>query len=182
MLDTSRARLLDLIKTRGAVSFGRFVLASGQESNVYVNSKKAMLNSEVLWLLGDIFWEMTKDLNIQAVGGPEVGAIPIAVAAALRYHQEGRALEGFFVRGEAKSHGNKDLVEGVLKPEFRVVVVDDVFTKGTSVLRAVTEVERVGAEIVAVSCIVDREQGARERLSRFKYLPIFRLTDLGIAG
>src|SRR2546428_9209745 len=101
MAESSRPRLLELFKSR-AVSFGRFTLASGKESTYYINSKKALFNSEAVWLLGDILWQLTRDLNVQALGGLEVGAIPMATAAALRYHEEGRQLEGFFVRNEAK--------------------------------------------------------------------------------
>src|SRR5262249_20098970 len=180
MYDSSRARLLEVFKSR-AVSFGRFTLVSGKESTFYINSKKALFNSEAVWLLGDVLWHMTRDLEIQAMGGLEVGAIPMATARALRYHEHGKSLEGFFVRKEAKGHGSKQRVEGVVESGFRVAVVDDVFTQGSSVLQAIEEVERIGAKIVAVICIVDRLEGARERLApRYNYLPIFTIRDLGI--
>ena len=175
----SRARLLELFKSR-AVSFGDFTLASGKKSTYYINSKKALFNGEVVALLGEALWELTKDLNIAALGGLEVGAIPMAVAAALRYQQEGRSLEGFFVRKQAKTHGSQERIEGVIRPGWRVAVVDDVFTQGNSVLQAVQEVERLGAEVAAVLCIVDRLEGAREKLARYRYLPIFTIRDFGI--
>jgi orotate phosphoribosyltransferase len=180
MSEQSRSRLLELFKAR-AVSFGRFQLASGKESTYYIDSKKALFNSEAVWLLGDVLWDLTRDLDLQALGGLEVGAIPMATAAALRYHEQGRPLEGFFVRKQAKAHGSQERVEGVVRPGFRVAVVDDVFTQGTSVLQAVAEVERVGAVVAAVLCIVDRLEGARERLApRYAYRPIFTIRDFGI--
>src|SRR5262249_54139494 len=173
-------RLLGLFKER-AVSFGKFKLASGKESTYYINSKKAFFNSEVIWLLGEVLWQLTKDLNVQAIGGLEIGAIPMATAAALRYHEEGRNLEAFFVRKQAKEHGSQERVEGIVKPGFRVAVIDDVFTSGSSVMQAIEEVEKVGAKVVAVSCIVDRLEGAREKLAtRYQYLPIFTIRDFGI--
>jgi orotate phosphoribosyltransferase len=180
MSHQSRSRLLELFKGR-AVSFGKFTLASGKESTYYINSKKVLFNSEAVWLLGDILWDLTKDLNIQAIGGLEIGALPMATAAVLQYHAHGRQLEGFFVRKQTKDHGSQQRVEGVVPPGARVAVIDDVFTQGTSVLQAITEVERAGAEVVAVSCIVDRLEGARDRLaSKYRYLPIFTIGDLGI--
>src|SRR5947209_12379295 len=119
----SRARLLELFKQR-AVSFGDFTLVSGKKSTYYINSKKALFNGEVAWLLGDVLWHMTRDLDIQALGGLEIGAIPMATAAAMRYHEEGRRLEGFFVRKEAKGYGSQQRVEGVVREGFRVAVVD----------------------------------------------------------
>jgi len=182
MTSANRERLLELFKSR-AFSFGRFKLASGKEGTYYINSKKAFFNSVVIALLGEALWDLTKDLNIQAMGGLEVGAIPMAVAAAQRYHLEGRALEGFFVRKQVKEHGSQERVEGVLKPGDRVAVVDDVFTSGGSVEQAIQEVEKAGAEVVAVCCIVDRLEGARERLAgRYRYLPIFTIRDFGIAS
>lgn len=180
MTQSSRARLLELFKIR-AISFGRFTLASGKESTYYINSKKVLFNAEAVWLLGEMLWDLTKDLNIQAIGGLEVGAIPMATAACLHYHSHGRPLEGFFVRKQAKDHGSQQRVEGVVQAGYRVAVIDDVFTQGTSVLQAISEVERLGAEVVAVSCIVDRLEGARERLaSRYNYLPMFTIRDFGI--
>jgi len=180
MANDSRTRLLELFKAR-AVSFGRFTLASGKESTYYINSKKVLFNAEAVWLLGDILWELTKDLHIQAIGGLEIGAIPMATAAALHYQMHGRPLEGFFVRKQAKDHGSQQRVEGVVEPGFRVAVIDDVFTQGASVQQAITEVEKLRATVVAVSCIVDRLEGARERLAgRYNYLPIFTIRDFGI--
>jgi orotate phosphoribosyltransferase len=175
----SRARLLELFKTR-AIFFGQFTLASGKQSSYYINSKKAIFNAEAVWLLGDVLYQMTREQNIQAIGGPEVGAIPMACAAAMRYHEHGERIEAFYVRKQAKSHGTREMVEGLVRPGDRVAVVDDVLTTGGSVLQAIQEIQRVGAKVVAVLCIVDRLEGAREALSPHSFLPIFTIRDFGI--
>jgi orotate phosphoribosyltransferase len=179
MSEASRRRLLELFKAR-AFSYGRFTLASGKESTYYINSKKALFNSEAAALLAEALWERTRDLDIEAVGGLEVGAIPMATALVMRYHQEGRPLEGFFVRKHAKAHGGQERLEGVLPPGARVAVVDDVLTTGGSALQAVAEVQRAGGKVVTVVCIVDRLEGAREQLARFHFQPIFTIRDFGV--
>src|ERR1700729_3138550 len=151
-MSTARAQLLQSFKTR-ALSFGDFTLASGKKSTYYVNSKKAIFNGEVINLLSEVLWEMTRELNIDAAGGLEVGAIPMATALAQRYALNGRPLEGFFVRKQAKEHGAKQRVEGVLRSGMRVAVLDDVLTTGGSVVQAIEEIEKVGAIVVAVVCI-----------------------------
>lgn len=180
MSSSSRQRLLELFRSR-AFSLGRFTLASGKESNYYINSKKVLFHSEAVALLGEALWDATRDLNIQAIGGLEVGAIPMATAAVLAYHQHGRELEGFFVRKQAKGHGSKDRIEGVLPASARVALVDDVLTTGGSVQQALTEVEQAGATVMAVICIVDRLEGARELLSpRYNYQSLFTIRDFGV--
>jgi len=180
MSTEARSRLLELLKTR-AFSFGNFTLASGKQSNYYINSKKVIFHSAAVALLGELLWEATRDLNVQAMGGLEVGAIPMAAAAAMRYHQEGRSLEGFFVRKEAKTHGSQERIEGVLEGGMRVAMVDDVLTTGGSVMQAIAEVEKRGAEIAAVICIVDRLEGARELLaSKYAYAPMYTIRDFGV--
>jgi orotate phosphoribosyltransferase len=175
----SSPRLRELILER-AFKFGTFTLASGKTSSFYINSKKILFHSEAIALLADAFWEKMHDLDINAVGGLEVGAIPLTSAIVYRYHQAGRQLEGFFVRKQAKEHGSKERIEGVLPERPRVAIVDDVLTTGGSALQAVQEVERAGATVVAVLCIVDREQGAREAFAKYTYRPLFTLTDLGV--
>src|SRR3954469_5071863 len=109
MNDPVRERLLELFKAR-AVAYGDFVLASGQRSNYYINSKQVLFHSEALALVGELLYLATADLDVQAVGGLEVGAIPMTAACVCRYHHAGRVLEGFFVRKAAKGHGSKERV------------------------------------------------------------------------
>ena len=180
MSDPKRLRLLELFRSR-ALLFGKFVLASGKESTYYINSKKALFHSECAALLGDALFETTKDLNIQAIGGLEVGALPLAAAAVIRYHDAKRELEGFFVRKQTKDHGSKERIEGVLEPGWRVAIVDDVLTTGGSALEAVKAVEERGAVVAAVVCVVDRLQGARELFApKYPFLPLFTIRDFGI--
>src|SRR5262249_28560114 len=128
-IDAVRARLKDLFLSR-SVSFGNFKLASGQTSTYYINSKKVLFNSEAIALLGELLYDATCDLDIQAIGGLEIGAIPMVAAAAMRYHQMGRSVEGFFVRKQTKEHGSRERVEGRIQRGDPVVVIDDVLTTG----------------------------------------------------
>ncbi|MFM7149046.1 MAG: orotate phosphoribosyltransferase, partial [Gemmataceae bacterium] len=106
---------------------------------------------------------------------------PLTAALVMKYHLEGRPLEGFFVRKQPKGHGSQERIEGVLPPKARVAIVDDVLTTGGSALQAVQEVEKAGAVVTAVLCIVDRLEGAADVFSgKYTYRPLFTLRDLGI--
>lgn len=175
----ARSRLLDLFTAR-AVTFGDFTLASGQKSRYYINSKKVLFHGEAIALLGELLYEATRDLNIHAIGGLEVGAIPMATAAVLRYREAGNTLEGFFVRKQVKGHGSQERIEGLVNRGDRVAVIDDVLTTGESVAQAIEAVEDRGATVARVVCIVDRLQGARERLAKYDFRPLYTVRDLGI--
>lgn len=175
----ARERLKELFRQR-ALQFGDFTLASGKKSTYYVNSKKVLFHAEAITLLGDLLYEATKDLDIQAIGGIEVGAIPMAAAALTAFHRAGRAMEGFFVRKQTKEYGSKERLEGQVNPGDRVVVIDDVLTTGGSVLQAVEVVEARGATVARVVCICDRLQGAREALAAYDFRPLFTIREFGI--
>jgi hypothetical protein len=115
MSQQARSRLLELFKQR-AFSFGDFTLASGKKSSYYINSKKAIFHSEAVALLGELLWEATRDLHIQAMGGLEVGAIPMTTAAVMRYHQEGKTLEGFLCAKRPKGTVVKSASKGCWSP------------------------------------------------------------------
>lgn len=175
----ARERLLELMRQR-ALKFGSFALASGKISPYYLDSKQVLFHSEAATCLGELLWDATHDLNINAIGGLEVGAIPMTSAAVVRYHQAGRQLEGFFVRKAAKDHGSGNLIEGVLSPGDAVVIVDDVLTTGGSAMRAVQAVEAIGVTVSRVVCIVDRLAGAAELFADYDFRPIFTIRDFGI--
>jgi orotate phosphoribosyltransferase len=176
---TPRDRLQELFRQR-ALQFGDFTLASGKKSNYYVNSKKVLFHAEAIALLGDLLYDATKDLDFQAIGGLEVGAIPMAAAALIAFHRHGRGLEGFFVRKKVKEHGSQERLEGQVKAGDKVVVIDDVLTTGGSVIQAIEAVEAASATVVRVVCICDRLQGAREALAKYDFRPLFTIRDFGI--
>ncbi len=178
--DAHFQRLKELFLSR-AVSFGEFTLSSGKKSNYYINSKNVLFCSEAVASIGELLFEKTKDDNIAAIGGLEVGAIPMATAAVMSYHYHGKPMEGFFVRKEAKGHGGKQTIEGTLIRGSRVAIVDDVLTTGNSALRAIEQVEKAGAQVACVICIVDRLQGAAQALAPYDFRPLYTIHDLGLA-
>lgn len=176
-----RERLLGLIKERAVVR-GDVVLASGQRSGYYIDGRMIAVSSEGAYWIGEAVYETTRDLEFDAIGGLAVGAIPIITSAVIGYHRHGRAMEGFWVRPQAKEHGLRKRIEGRLPQEARVVMVDDVVTSGGSTFQAIEEAEAQGAKVLRVVPLVDRLAGAAEAMAQrgYRYQPIFTICDLGI--
>jgi orotate phosphoribosyltransferase len=175
------ARLLELITTQ-ALKRGRFILSSGKESSYYLDGRVITLSAEGAYLTGRLIWKAIRDMQVDAVGGPTLGADPMATAIAIASYEEGHPIPAFIVRKEAKSHGTGKQVEGPLPENACVAVVDDTITSGKSVLVAIEALEAMGCRVAVVVSLVDRLEGAAEALAErgYRYLPLFTIRDLGI--
>jgi orotate phosphoribosyltransferase len=178
----AESKLLQLIQSR-AFRRGTFQLASGGTSDYYIDGKMVQVFSKAVALIGEVIYEHTRDLDIAAIGGMAVGAIPLTTAAVFAYHLHDREMEGFWVRDEVKKHGTQKAIEGVLKPGSRVVILDDVVTKGGSSLKAIEQVQEIGCTVVRVLALVDRLQGAEQLFREHgvnDFRAVFTVRDLGI--
>ncbi len=181
-MTAAEKQLLELLKDR-SFQRGRFRLASGGVSDYYIDGKMTEVFSEAVPLIGEVIYARTKKLSIDAIGGLEVGAVPLTTAAVFAYNLHGKKMEGFWVRSEVKAHGTKKLIEGNLARGSRVVIVDDVFTKGSSAAKAIEAVRDFDCEVVAVLALVDRLQGAEELFKGMgikDYQPVFTIRDFGV--
>ncbi|MGQ9497988.1 MAG: orotate phosphoribosyltransferase [Desulfotomaculales bacterium] len=180
--DAAKKALHKLVSER-AFETGEFTLSSGRKSNYYFDGKQVTLHPEGAYLLARMIVDKVKKENINALGGPTIGADPIVGAVAAVAHLEGlRDLKLFIVRKEPKKHGKRRWIEG---PELaagdRVAVVEDVITTGASVLRAVDRLKEIGCQVVKVIVLVDRMEGGSEAL-RERGIPVdafFTIKDFG---
>lgn len=159
LMDEQRKNLLKLLTTHQVIQFGKFTLASGRESDYYVDMKKAITDPRILSQIGEMMAEKIKGERVDKVAGPAMGAVPIATAVSLT-----SGIPMLMIRKSKKGYGTSKLIEGELKQDDRVVVVEDVTTTGNSLLKAVEAVKDSGGLVVRALVAVDREEGARENL------------------
>ncbi|MCI4362290.1 MAG: orotate phosphoribosyltransferase [Thermoplasmata archaeon] len=170
MTDTELAK--DLFDSQ-AVQFGSFTLTSGQTSDVYVDVKRAATDPGRLKRIAERLARHVGDA--ERLAGMELGAVPLVVALAL---EVGRPYA--IVRKSARTHGTGRRVEGDIPPGARVLVVEDVTTTGGSVVETVGLLREAGARVDRVVCVVDRQQGAAERLAAVdvRLVPLITLEEL----
>ncbi len=161
-----RTRLIQLLTER---SFERrkVTLASGRESDFFIDCKQTMLTAEGHALVGELMFELLAQLPpCEAVGGVELGGCPLASAVSLVSFQHGRPLNALYVRKAKKDHGTTKLVEGdkSLKAGLKVALLEDVVTTGGSSLKAVESLRAVGAEVIGIVALVDRQEGGAETI------------------
>lgn len=163
-----KEKLKELIK-RDAVKFGKFILSSGKESDIYVDLRKVTLNPAGASIIGALTYDLIRDRKVDAVGGMSVGADPIAVATSLAAYQDGREIMAFLVRKTQKAHGTQNVIEGPIMAGLRALVVEDVITTGASTISAIERIKEAGMAIEMVVAVFDRCEGGKEAIEALGY-------------
>lgn len=171
---------------RRAVKHGHFKLSAGGESTYYIDCRKMSLAPDGMAAIGQAIVTYLSNAEIvpDIVCGPESAGIPVVSAVVSYYERYTMYLvEGAFVRKEIKEHGTRSPIEGCdIKDSSKVLMVEDVATSGTSLLKAITAVQQAGAVVVAAVVLVDRLQGAREKIEQLgvPYRAMLTVNDLGL--
>src|SRR5438093_2804415 len=166
-IPTLLQRLRELLRER-SVTRGDFILASGRRSSFYIDARRTTMSGEGLAVIGALGLARlaTRGWAPDLVGGLTLGADPVAYAIAVAARAQGRPLDAFSVRKQAKTHGTGRRIEGCFTPGAAVVVVEDVITTGQSAAEAIAAITAQGGRVVGVLAVVDREEGGRATLEQ----------------
>jgi orotate phosphoribosyltransferase len=180
-------QLLEILKRR-SVCRGEFTLASGAQSDLYIDAKQTTGDPEALILIGQVGWQLVRQTAaalqtpVDSIGGLTIGADAIAFSIGIfcKLEDPSSTLQTFIVRKEAKTHGRHKLIEGNFSAGHSVVVVDDVITTGGSTLQAIDAIEAAGGSVAFVIVLVDRQEGGRQNIEKrgYKVVPIFTRKDI----
>jgi orotate phosphoribosyltransferase len=137
-----------------------FRLASGKTSPYYVDCRIVLAHPYSRHLVAQLAFDLLKTLDVNLIGGLEIGAIPLATsisdfAFSADPKQEWRT---FVVRKQPKDHGLGKLIEGTFDPGEKAVIVDDVLTTGGSLLKATDAARSQGLKVDHAFVIVDRSE------------------------
>ena len=137
---------------------GTFTLRSGIVSHEYFDKYQFESNPELLHTIAVELCKMIPE-GTEVLAGLEVGGIPVATVMS-----QICKIPVCFVRKEAKKYGTAKLAEGVAVKGKKVLIIEDVITSGGQVLLSTKDLRDLGAEVSQAVCVIDREQGGREKL------------------
>ena len=156
----------------GALQFGSSTLPDGKESSYYINLRGLASYPGVYKLVVEAVSDVVEKKAGKAMaicGVPTTGlliAAPVAVA-----------LNRPLLYTKASPKAGERVVEGEVRPGWKVVVVDDLSTSGRSILGSAKAVEQEGGEVTAAVVLIDRMEGAREKLSK-QGIALHAVTDM----
>lgn len=153
------ADIATLIHDCGAIKQGKFKLSDGSLTDYYIDKYVFETRPAVLAAIVDELEAKIDTDRIDVIVGPALGAVPLVTAVSLE-----TGIDAAFIRMGDKHHGTQARIEGDIDKGQRAAVIEDVSTTGSTLLETAELVEEVGGLPEHLIVVVDRNEGAVERL------------------
>jgi orotate phosphoribosyltransferase len=155
---------------------GDFTLRSGKKSKYYLDKYLFETQPDILKALGEEFAKYAAG-DVTVIAGAELGGVALAAVTAMALGKR-----WIIVRNSKKDYGTGKMIEGVLKKDDVVLLVEDIATTGGQVLEAAKIITEAGAKVKKIVSVIDRKQGAGENITAagYKFESILTKEDLGI--
>lgn len=194
-MSVTRSWLKEMFLSSGAfkvASPGKpFILASGRESDYYVDCRKLLLQPRgnfyvthaMRGLITSFMTEKGDPSGSVCIGTTGVGGAPL-LGGILFSMGDTNKHSGFVVRESPKGHGLRQMIEGHIDKDGAIVLIDDVLTTGGSIKHAADVLfEDYRRKPEAIMVLVDREEGGAEELTKKLGCPVrsvFKVSELRI--
>lgn len=159
----------------GAVKFGEFKLKDGSISPIYIDLRILVSYPDVLDLVASVLVQVASELEYDRICGIPYSALPIATAFSLQ-----TKTPMIYPRKETKDYGTKKLIEGLFNKGEKILLIDDLITKGLSKIEAITPLREAGLVVRDIVVLIDREQGGKLAVETagYKLHAAIKITEL----
>ena len=154
-MQSSQKTVMRLFEESGALLDGHFLLSSGRHSAQYMEKFHLLRRPALTSQLCEEFANRFRDERIDVVVGPTTGGILLAFEVARQLDIAAAYAERASDSGTAREIRRSTVFE----PGSRVLVVDDILTRGGSMRETLAALSPYPVEVVAVGVIVDRSGG-----------------------
>ena len=160
-----KTELVKILNRIGALKFGSFKLTSGEMSPYYLDLRIVPSFPDAFRRIIDLYIELIRnDIGVDCfdriAGIPTAG---ISIASIVAYLLKKPFV---YVRTAERQHGRGKRVEGILLPGNRVLLIDDLITKGGSILKSAEVVRTEGGVVTDAVVLMDREENGKQKLAK----------------
>jgi orotate phosphoribosyltransferase len=159
-----KSELARILNKVGVLKFGTFKLTSGKVSPYYLDLRIVPSFPDAFKRICDLYISLIKS-DVGADGFDRIAGIPtagISFASIAAYHLKKPFL---YVRTTERQHGRGRWVEGVLLPGDRVLLMDDLITKGGSIVKSAEAVRAEGGVVTDAVVLLNREEDGETNLA-----------------
>lgn len=168
--------LTNFLFSNNALKFGRFLLSSGIESSYYIDLRLIpsfpYLFRKTILAMRDFILSNKYTCNFDMIGTVPTSGLIFGSSLAYEIFKP-----LIYVRKESKDYGTSRLVEGKFSIDSKILIVDDVATTGSSVIKAINHIRDSGGVVENVLVIVDRLESARRNLQEIG-VNLMSITDI----
>lgn len=145
----TESEVIDILQDKGAILTGHFVLSSGRHSKNYIQGAQVLQYPKVALALANEISKQFSDTEVDVVASPAIGGITLGFAVA-------QALDVRSIFAERKD-GKMSFRRGFsIRPDEKVLVVEDVVTTGGSVKELIDLIRSEKGGVVGVASLIDR--------------------------
>lgn len=161
-----KVELANDLYTIGALKFGEFTFKSGIVSPMYLDLRLFVSHPKIMKKIAKLYAAQLEGLEYDRLAGVAYAALPIAGAVSLEIEKP-----WIFVRKEGlkKDYGLQKAVEGEYHPGERIVMIEDLVTRATSLLEAITVLESYDVSIKDAVVLLDYQKGGSDKLAEAGY-------------
>nr|MDA4113281.1 orotate phosphoribosyltransferase [Nitrososphaerota archaeon] len=153
-----------LVKVMG-LRIGTFTLSSGKLSSYYVDLRTVPSFPGAYRYVIDCYLSLIENEvgldKFDAIAGIPTAGLAFSSPVALQLQKP-----MIYVRKEEKNYGQMKRIEGMIKPGWKVLVMDDLVTTGQSILSGIDAIREEGGEVKHVAVLIDRLEGAKANLKK----------------
>ncbi len=175
-----KAQLGKILTRIGALKFGTFTLTSGELSPYYMDLRIVPSFPDAFKGICDLYVELIKTEigtnNFDRIAGIPTAGISFGAIAA--YHLKKPFV---YVRTAERKHGRGRSVEGILSPGDCVLLIDDLVTKGGSIVKAADSVRAEGGVVTDAAVLINREENGTQNLANAEIKLHYMLTTRELA-
>ena len=164
-MEQNKRQLVELLIENEILKFGDFTLKSGKKSWFYIDLRLISSFPETFEYVIKCYLEILKSIDkVDAVAGVAVAGVPFS--SVLGYTEN---IPSIIVRPQAKEHGLKKIIEGIIPQDANVVLIDDLITTGSSKIPGILALKEQGYRVTNMIVLVDRSQS---QLKEFEELEV----------